>query len=229
MEYTIEYKPSFSLLKVKLEKGEKITAESGAMVYMSPDIEIKTHTRGGGGIGGLFKSLKTSVLGGESFWINTFTAKEAGEIALTGVQLGDIDVLELKGEEMILQSGAYIASTEGTDIDTSWQGMRGLLGEGDVVMLKASGTGKVWISSFGALEKKELKAGENLVLDTGHAVAFSGAMNYNVRKVGGLKSTFLSGEGLVFDFVGPGTLYIQSRILSGFARSLIPFLPKRSP
>ncbi|MEE8168277.1 MAG: TIGR00266 family protein, partial [Candidatus Hydrothermarchaeales archaeon] len=172
--------------------------------------------------------LKTSVLGGESFWINTFTAKEAGELALTGVQLGDIDVLELKGDEMILQSGAYIASTEGTDIDTSWQGMRGLLGEGDIVMLKASGIGKVWISSFGALEKKELKAGEKLVLDTGHAVAFSGAMNYNVRKVGGLKSTFLSGEGLVFDFVGPGTLYIQSRILSGFARSLIPFLPKRS-
>jgi len=225
MEYDIEYKPSFSLLKVKLNAGEKITAEGGAMVYMSPGIEIKTHTRGGGGIGGLLKSVKTSVLGGESFWINTFSATEDAEIALTGVQLGDVDTIELSGDEMIIQSGAYIASTEGIEMDTSWQGMKGFLGQGDIIMLKASGSGKVWISSFGALEKKELATGEKLILDTGHAVAFNGSMTYSVKKVGGLKSTFLSGEGLVFEFIGPGSVYIQTRILSGFARSLIRYLP----
>jgi uncharacterized protein (TIGR00266 family) len=227
LEYNIEYKPSFSLLKVKLNAGEKITAEGGAMVYMSPGIEIETHTRGGGGIGGLFKSVKTSVLGGESFFINTFTATEDSEIALTGVQLGDVDSIELNDDEMILQSGAYIASTEGIEIDTSWQGMKGLLGEGDIVMLKASGNGKVWISSFGAIEKKELAAGEKLILDTGHAVAFNGSITYSVKKVGGLKSTILSGEGLVFEIIGPGSVYIQTRILSGFARSLIRYLPTR--
>ncbi|MFQ6051723.1 MAG: TIGR00266 family protein [Candidatus Hydrothermarchaeota archaeon] len=225
MEYEVLYRPSFSLLKIKLNKGESITAEAGAMVHMTPTIEIETHMRGGGGLGGLLKSLKTSFLGGESFWTNTFHARENGEIALTGPHIGDIEAIELNNEGLIIQSGSYIANTPGIDIDTSWQGWKGFLGESDIIMLRASGTGIVWVSSFGGIEKKELKPGEKLIVDTGHVVAFSDTMNYTVRRVGGLKSTVLSGEGLVFEFTGPGQIQLQTRQLPEFARSLIPFLP----
>ncbi len=42
MQHEIMYKPAYTLLEARLEAGERIEAESGAMVYMSPGIEIAT-------------------------------------------------------------------------------------------------------------------------------------------------------------------------------------------
>jgi uncharacterized protein (AIM24 family) len=94
-------------------------------------------------------------------------------------------------------------------------------------MLHASGPGKVWVTTFGAVIEKDLQPGEILSVDTGHIVAFPDTMNFTVRRVGGWKSTILSGEGLVTDFVGPGKILLQTRMLGAFAVSLIPYLPDR--
>jgi uncharacterized protein (TIGR00266 family) len=222
MEHEVLYRPSYSLLKLQLEQGETISAEAGAMVSMSAGIEIQTSTKGG-----VFGALKRSVLGGESFFLNTFRASQAGEVTLAPSLPGDICDLDLRGQSLYAQSGAYIASSPGIEVDTKWGGAKTFFSKEGFFLLKISGTGKVFLSSYGAIHEIDLLAGQNYIVDTGHMVAFADGVGYRVRRVGGLKSTLFSGEGLVCELTGPGKIMIQSRSADAFLSWLIPQLPKR--
>ncbi len=219
MRYEIIQRPSFSLVEVELEEGEAIKAEPGAMVHMSPTIKIETKT------GGIFKSLKRSMLGGESIFINTFRAEEGkGNIGLAPAYMGDIEPLEIRGT-LYTQSGAFLASSETIEIDTKFGGAKTFFSREGLFLLKLSGDGTVFLSSFGGIYKKELR-NERFIIDTGHLVAFTEGLDFRVKRVGGLKSTIFGGEGLVAEFYGSGTLYIQTRSIDSFLDWLIPFLPK---
>lgn len=221
MKYEIKHRPSFSVLEVELNTRESIQAESGAMVYMSPTIKLETKAKGG-----IFGALKRSMLGGESFFINTFRAEGGpGTVGLAPPYPGDIEAFELDGT-LYAQSGAFLASSEGISIDTKWGGAKTFFGREGLFLLKMSGRGLVFLSSFGAIVRKELH-NERFIIDTGHLVAFSEGLDFTVKRVGGLKSTLLSGEGLVAEFYGTGTLYIQTRSMDGFLSWIIPNLPKR--
>jgi len=219
MRYEIIQRPSFSLVEVELEEGEAIKAEPGAMVHMSPTIKIETKT------GGIFKALKRSMLGGESIFINTFRAEEGkGNIGLAPAYMGDIEPLEIR-ETLYTQSGAFLASSETIEIDTKFGGAKTFFSREGLFLLKLSGDGTVFLSSFGGIYKKELR-NERFIIDTGHLVAFTEGLDFRVKRVGGLKSTIFGGEGLVAEFYGSGTLYIQTRSIDSFLDWLIPFLPK---
>lgn len=224
LEYETVHSPSFTALVFYLKQGQSVVAEKGAMMYMHRTIEIKTAGRKGG----LLKGIMTSALGGESFFVNTFTASQgAGELALVGPTMGDIRPIDVTNQGMILQSGAYLASSPLINLDTKWQGLKGFLAEKDFIMLHASGPGNVWVSSFGGIVDMNLRAGETLSVDTGHLVAFPDNMQFSVRRVGGWKSTILSGEGLVSDLVGPGKILMQTRHLPAFVQALLPYLPQQ--
>ena len=221
MKYEIKHRPSFSLLEVELERGESLQAESGAMVHMSPTIRLETKAKGG-----VFGALKRSMLGGESFFINTFRAEDGpGTLGLAPPYPGDIEAFELDGT-LYAQSGAFLASSEGISIDTKWGGAKTFFGREGLFLLKISGRGLVFLSSFGAIYRKELH-NERFVIDTGHMVAFSEGLDFNVKRVGGLKSTLFSGEGLVAEFYGTGTLYIQTRSMDSFISWMVPHLPQK--
>ncbi|UCE36044.1 MAG: TIGR00266 family protein [Thermoplasmata archaeon] len=224
LEYETVHSPSFTALIFYLKQGQSVVAEKGAMMYMHRTVEIKTAGRKGG----LLKGIMTSALGGESFFVNTFTASTGpGELALVGPTMGDIRVIDVSRQGMIIQSGAYLASSPQTNLDTKWQGLKGFLSEKDFVMLHASGQGNVWTSSFGGIIEMNLRQGEVLSVDTGHLVAFPDNMQFSVRRVGGWKSTILSGEGLVSDLVGPGKILMQTRHLPAFVQALLPYLPQQ--
>ncbi len=218
MNYEILYKPSFSLLKVTLSGGESIVAEAGAMVSMSEEVSIKTSAKGG-----IFGSLKRSMLGGESFFMNTFTATTKGEVMFAPPLPGDIHPIELNGT-IYAQSHAYIASTEGINIDTKWGGAKTFFSKEGLFLLKISGKGIVFLSSYGAIHEVELQPGQRYTVDTGHIVSFEEGVGYKVKTVGGIKSTLFSGEGLVCELTGPGKITIQTRNLS----SLLALLPHKS-
>ena len=221
MKYDIMYRPVYSLLKVELDAGESISAESGAMVTMTPNIEIQTSAKGG-----LLSSLKRSMLGGESFFQNTFSCREGkGAITFAPSYMGDVEYIPLSGEWLV-QGGSYLCSTPGLTIDTKFQGMRGLVSGESLFFLKISGQGDLFISSFGAIHPIDLRPGEEIKVDTGNLVAFQQGITYNVEKVGGIKSTILSGEGLVLRLKGPGKLYVQTRSPNSFVGWLYPLLPK---
>jgi len=199
-----------SLLEVNLKKDESITAEAGALVFMQGDIQIDTKTRSG-----ILKTLKVSILGNESFFVNKYTAKHDGCIlGLTGPPVGDIiDIPINSNAGFIVQSGSYIASTPDVDIDTKWQGFtKGIFGS-ELFMLKATGDGTVFCNAYGGIIKKQILSGETFVLDNYHLVALSINSDYEVTKFGGLKNTILGGEGLVTKITGPAIVYLQTKNL----------------
>jgi len=189
---------------------------------MSSGIEMKTAAKGG-----VFGALKRSMLGGESFFMNTFSAVEAGEVTFAPSLPGDINVLELKGQTVYAQSGAYIASSPSVEVDTKWGGAKTFFSREGLFLLKMSGMGKLFLSSYGAIHEIDLEAGQKYTVDTGHMVSFEEGVGYSVKKVGGLKSTLFSGEGLVCELTGPGKIMIQSRSADAFLSWLIPKIPKK--
>lgn len=224
MQVDILYRPSYSMAKVSLSASEVLNAESGAMVAMSPGISIETKMRGG-----LLKSLARSMLGGESLFMNTFQAgAQGGEIILAPSLPGDVFAQTLAGEALLVQSGSYMASSDGIQVDTKWGGAKTFFASEGLIMLRCSGAGTLVLSSYGAIHEIQLGAGQAITVDTGHLVAFSESIGFKVRRVGGLKSTLLSGEGLVVDLSGPGGLLMQTRSEDAFLSWLIPKLPKPS-
>ncbi|MCX7856220.1 MAG: TIGR00266 family protein [Anaerolineae bacterium] len=224
MEVNILYRPSYSLGVIRLGPNEEIRVESGAMVSMSQGVTVETKAAGG-----ILKSLARSVLAGESFFQNTFRAPAGGgEVTVAPALPGDLFVLELRNESLMVQSGAYVASEAGVNLDTKWGGAKTFFASEGLIMLRASGTGKLLLSSFGAIHEVNLGAGEMYTVDTGHLVAFTEGIGFKVRRVGGMKSTFFSGEGLVVDLTGPGRVLLQTRSTDAFLSWLIPKLPKQS-
>jgi uncharacterized protein (TIGR00266 family) len=188
--------------------------------------------------GGLLGAVK-SAIGGESLFRTTFTAEDGpGEITLAPAALGDILALELTGSKFFVQPGSYLAGDTGLAINIQGS-MRGMLSGEGLFLLTVQGSGLLLLSSFGAIHSKKLGPGEEYIVDTGHIVAFESSVDYRLEKatgkthgVGGflkgMVQSALSGEGFVCRYQGPGTIYIQTRQLPGFARQLIPFLPKPS-
>jgi uncharacterized protein (TIGR00266 family) len=220
MEIEILFRPSYSLGVIKLAPDEQIRMDSGAMVSMSQGITIETKASGG-----FLKSLTRAALGGESFFQNFFKAPPTGgEITVAPELPGDVFLLELQGETMMVQSGAFLACETGLALDTKIS-LKGFMSAEGFSMLTATGTGKLLLSSYGAIFEKILAAGELYTVDTTHLVAFNANMTVTPRAVGGLKSTLLSGEGLVVDVTGPGRLLMQTRSQNAFLSWLIPHLP----
>jgi uncharacterized protein (TIGR00266 family) len=225
LEYEIKYKPSYSMLVVKLEPNETVTAEAGAMTYMEPNIDVNTRKREKSLLG----TIGLALLGRQSFFVNDYKAKSTpGEVAFVSAPVGDIEILEVKPNQgYIIQSASYIASTQNVELDIKWQGFtKGLFGQG-LFMIKVSGEGKLFINTFGAIDKHTLDAGKSLIVDNFHLVAFSDSCDYDVRKFGGLKSTILGGEGLVTNIRGPGDVYIQTKNLREFVDWLWTLLGPR--
>jgi uncharacterized protein (TIGR00266 family) len=220
LKYEIKYKPSYSLLEAHLPPGTHITAEAGAMTYMSSNIEVKTRTRMKDS--GLWGTIKVSLLGGETLFVNDYIARGGnGKAGFVSAPLGDITQLEITRQKgYIIQSSAYIASSPRVKLDTQWQGFtKGLFGQ-NLFMIKTDGEGDIFINTFGAIDRHELEAGETLVVDNFHLAALSTTCQYKVRMFGGLKSTILGGEGLVTDITGPGEVYIQTKNPREFANWL---------
>ena len=225
MEYEIKYKPSYSMLVVRLEAGEKITAEAGALTYMDPNIEVHTRRRERSFLG----SLSLAIFGRQSFWVNDYIAVGGpGEVAFVSAPVGDIETLEVKPSRgYVIQKAAYIASTENVELDVKWEGFtKGLFGQG-LFMIRVSGEGDLFINTFGAIDKHVLDAGQSLIVDNFHLVAFSDTCDYKVMKFGGLKETLLGGEGLVTQVTGSGEVYIQTKNLREFVDWLWTLLEPR--
>ena len=220
MQVDITAGPSFAMGTVTLPPGGSVRVEAGAMAMTKGDVEIKTSTQGG-----FLKGLKRT-LGGETFFVNDFTSTSGGVVGVAAVLPGDMVTIPLTGQgALLVQSGSWIASDSGVDVDASWGGGKSFFSGEGLILLKCTGSGDVLLSAYGAIVSHTLAAGETVTLDTGHVVAFDDTVQYSVRKAGSWKSTILGGEGLVTDFTGPGRVLMQTRS-SG---DLISWLTARLP
>ena len=220
MQYQLVDKPDFAVIQVRFDQpGEQLIAESGAMVARDAGIEMKSSIQGG--LGG---ALKRKMLGGESLFQHTFTATQAGQsIWLAPAPEGDIVNLDMNGQhELMLNSGAYLASAPTVNLDTKWGGAKGFFSGTGFFLLKCSGHGPLFFNAFGGIHAVDVGPA-GYIVDTDHVVGFTTGLNYQVTKVGGLKSLFLGGEGLVCRFQGQGRLWISTRAPGGLASFLHPF------
>lgn len=214
MKYEIKYEPSYAMLVVDLEAGEKITGEAGAMTYMTPSVDVVTHRRERSILG----TIGVSILGGQSLFVNDYVAKGSrGQVGLAAAPVGDIQVLRVEpGRGFIVQKAAYLASTDDVELDVKWEGFtKGVFGQG-LFMIRVYGRGDLFVNTFGAIDRHELGPGEEMVVDNFHLVAFSDSCDYKVTRFGGWKETILSGEGFVTRIKGPGEIYIQTKNLREF-------------
>ena len=225
MNYEIFYKGAFAMLKVKLNPGETVKAESGAMVSMSPSIDLKGTTDGG-----LMRGLGR-MLSGETFFFQELTATRGhGEVMFAPASLGDIEAVELDGSyTLCVQKDGFLAGTSGIQVNTKMQNLsRGLLSGEGFFIVEISGKGTVFLSSYGAIHALQLAHGEEMTIDNGHLVAWPSYMNYTIDKASkGWLSSFTSGEGLVCKFRGEGVVLIQTRNPSSFGSWLKRFIPSR--
>lgn len=227
MQYQIQYQPTHTIATVHLEPNESIRAEAGAMVSTSANIAVQTQGRSAGG-GGILGGLKRSLLGGESFFTNQFTASgSAGHVILAPQLCGDLRVHELApGETLYIQGSSYVAAPDSVRLDTKFQGFKGLFSGESLFFLSATGSGGVLLNAFGAIEALDLDG--ELVVDTGHVVAFTSGIDYTVGKASaGWIASYLSGEGLVLHVRGKGRLYLQSRNPQEYGRAVGKRLPPR--
>jgi uncharacterized protein (TIGR00266 family) len=224
MKVELLYRPAFTLGMITLDGNEEVRVEAASMVSMSRGITIETAATGG-----VLASLGRSLFGGESFFQNTFRAPAGGgQIGVAPALAGDLIVLDLQDETMLVQSGSFVAADMRITTDTKWKGAKTFFASEGLIMLRSGGTGPLVLSSYGAIHEMNLAAGETVTIDTGHLVAFSESLGFQVRQVGNLTSTLFSGEGLVVDLTGPGRLLAQTRSTDQFLSWLIPKLPRQA-
>ena len=173
--------------------------------------------------GGLMKSLKRSVLGGESLFIAT---AQGGWVDCAANLPGDAVVRTVGGGKTLNMSrGSFLVCESGVEIDTQWGGFQNLFGGEGGFLVHASGEGEVVAACYGALDTISLGPGEKVVVDSGHMVAYDDTVSMSIRRVAGTMTSLKSGEGLVFDFTGPGEVLTQTRNPSALISWLTTVLP----
>ena len=202
--------PAYGVARLTLAPNEPVRVESGAMMAMSAGVVLQSKAEGG-----MMKSLKRAALGGESFFVSTYTAPASGGFVDIAARLpGDISSHEVSpGHALFVQKGSWLGNEVNVTIDTQWGGFKNMFGGEGGFVIRAEGQGIVVFACYGALEVWTLEAGQAITIDTGHMVAYEDTVQMTIRKAsgGGLVQSMKSGEGYVFDFTGPGRVWTQTR------------------
>ena len=227
-EFEVRKKPTFSYIEVALKKGQTIQCEGGTMIFFDPTLEISTKKA----TTGFLKSLKR-VLAGETFFMNTFLALDDGSLGLAPAFPGDLMHIALKKKDSwILFSGCFVASSVHFETETNFLGLkRSFFGGERAFYLQIdalNAPGDLFVGAMGAFLELTLADDQVFNCDNGHLVAMESSISFDIKKVGGLKSTFLSGEGVIAQLTGPGKVIMQSRNPREFALWLYNFMPKQS-
>ncbi|HEY3707782.1 MAG TPA: TIGR00266 family protein [Amycolatopsis sp.] len=226
MQVSVRHQPSFAVARLALAPEEPVQVESGAMMATSYGVTVQSQAQGG-----IMKGLGRAFLGGESFFISTFTAPQNGGWVDVAANLpGDVQIVNLDGGTgWCVTRGCWLASSHGVQTETRWGGMKNLMGGEGGFLSHATGQGQLLVSCYGAMETVTLQPGEMITIDTGHVVAYADTVQYQIRKAAqGAIQSMKSGEGLVFDFAGPGQVMVQTRNPSALISWLVSHVPSRS-
>lgn len=227
MDYKILYPEAFPVVECQLERGERLKAESDAMIAMSATIDVEGKMEGG-----ILKGLMRKVVAGESFFFQELVASRGPGTVVFGHSLpGGILDVDLDGSYgLIVQKNGFLAGTQGIQVDTKMQNLsKGLFSGEGFFILNITGKGTVFVSSYGVIHPINLGEGEEFIIDNGHLVAWPDYMHYTIEKASkGWFSSITSGEGLVCRFRGPGVVLIQTRNPGGFQDWILSMIPTKS-
>lgn len=208
----------------QLEAGEAMINEGGSMAWMSPNMLMETGSNGGA------KKALGRMFAGEALFQNRYTAQGGkGLIAFASSFPGSIRAFEISpGNELICQKGVFLAAEEGVQLSVQFNKKlgAGFFGGEGFIMQRVSGNGTMFGEFDGHVVEYELKAGQQIIVDTGHLAAMSASCSMDIQKVPGMKNMFLGGEGLFNTVItGPGHVWLQTMPLVNVANVLRPYFP----
>jgi uncharacterized protein (TIGR00266 family) len=213
MEYSIKHAGSFPILEIELDEGERILAQPNTMLSMSTGIRLIARVGRRGSKSGWLSGFK-NMLGGESLFTTEYVAKRDGQsVTLSPDSFGEILAIILDEQHSyFLTAGSYLANTGDCELGIKYGGVKGVMAKKGLFLLHAKGTGTVFCQTYGAIVKQELGPDEVFIVDNRFVVAFSDTVKYQLVKASeNLKDSFVSGEGLVNRYTGPGVVYYQTR------------------
>ena len=222
MQYEIKG-GAFPVVICQLNDGEQMITEKGSMVWMSPNMEMKTS---GGGVGKMF----SKAFSGESMFQNIYTAQGGpGMIAFASSFPGSVKAFQIApGQELIFQKSAFLASEAGVQLSVHFQKKlgSGLFGGEGFILQRISGNGIVFAEFDGHVVDYELQNGQSIVVDTGHLAAMTASCQIDIQTVPGVKNILFGGEGLFNTVItGPGHVWLQTMPISNVAECLRPYFP----
>lgn len=208
-------------VEIELDPGESAVAEAGSMVWKDASIDMTTVFGSGagqeGGFMGKLVSAGKRLVTGESLFTTVFTHNGSGKArvafgapvpgAILPIRLADV------GGTLICQKDSFLAAAKGVTIGIHFQRkvLTGLFGGEGFIMQRLDGDGWVFVQMGGAVIERELRAGEQLHVDTGCIAAFMPSVDFDLVRAGGVRSSLFGGEGLFFArLTGPGKVWIQS-------------------
>ena len=199
--------------------GDVIRAEAGTLMYMTDGVDMDAKMEGG-----LLGGLKRKLLAGESLFITYFKGTSNGsKVAFAGPYPGKIIHIPLSGQPVLCQRDAFLCCTGDIDLSIAFTKRlgAGFFGGEGFILQKMEGRGDLFIHSGGTIVPFELKAGERLRVDTGCLVALDGGVDYDITRVGGIKTSLFGGEGLFFaSLTGPGRVWLQTLPFSRLAERI---------
>ena len=213
---------NFPVVICTLAAGEKMITEKGSMTWMTPNMQMETQ---GGGLGKMF----SKAFSGESMFQNIYTAQGGpGMITFGSSFPGKIVPIEVKpGNDWILQKSAFLASEASVNLDIFFNKKfgAGLFGGEGFIMQRLSGSGIAFAEIDGELIEYELKAGQQMIIDTGYVAGFQDTVSIDIQQVKGMKNKLLGGEGF-FNTVltGPGRIWLQTMPIPGVAGAIQPYI-----
>lgn len=213
---------AFPVVVCTLEDGEQMITEKGSMVWMSPNMEMRTE---GGGLGKMF----SKAFSGESMFQNIYTAHGPGMIAFGSSFPGKIMPVDITlAHEVVMQKSAFLASEAGVQMEIHFnkKASAGFFGGEGFIMQRIFGNGTAFIEVDGEMVEYDLAAGQQIVVDTGNVLGFERGVSIDIQSVKGMKNKLLGGEGFFNTILtGPGKVWLQTMPITGVAAALQGFIP----
>ena len=225
MEYQIQGETT-PVVICQLSMGESMITEKGSMVWMSPNMEMQTSA---GGLGKAFGRM----FSGESIFQNIYTAKDgSGMIAFASSFPGNIRVVEVTPDHpVVVQKSAFLAAEQGVELSVFFQKKlgAGFFGGEGFIMQKISGRGTAFLEIDGSRVEYDLRAGEQMIVDTGNLAMMDATCSIDIQAVKGVKNMFFGGEGVFNTIVtGPGRIVLQTMPISSLAAAISAVLPSKN-
>jgi len=225
-------------VEVELDPGEAAIGEAGSMMFMESGIEMDTAFGDGrkqqsGGLFGKLIGAGKRLITGESLFTTIYVNQGQGKkrVAFAAPYPGKILPMDLKqlGGTLICQKDAFLCAARGVGLDIAFQKKlgTGFFGGEGFIMQRLEGDGLAFVHAGGTVVRRELKAGETLLVDTGCVVAYTQGVDFDIQYVGKIKTALFGGEGLFLaKLTGPGQVWIQSLPFSRLASRIFAAAPQ---
>lgn len=224
-------------VEVELDPGEAAIGEAGSMMFMDMGIEMDTVFGDGsqqqGGIFGKLLGAGKRLITGESLFTTVYTNQGQGKrrVAFAAPYPGKILPMDLKqlGGTLMCQKDSFLCAARGVSLGIGFQKRlgAGFFGGEGFILQKLEGDGMAFVHAGGTVVRRELKAGESLMVDTGCVVAFTAGVDFDIQYVGKIKTALFGGEGLFLaKLSGPGEIWLQSLPFSRLASRIFAAAPQ---